>query len=451
MREYRLGSSFGDEEATMITRYYAEYLFVGDSGSDLLEPGIVDVADGRVLWSGPAHNAQERPGASRIDVPGLLMPGFVNTHCHTPMVLLRGAGEGLPVNRWLNEVVWPREGRLTPEDVYWGMTLGGAELLRNGVTSSVEMYFHPDQVALAASGAKLRCTVTPPIIEDADLSRLGTVDHQLSTAIDLGHRWSEHDLIDIGLGPHSVYALSDEVLRKVARIAAAEDLMVHIHLAEQSYENDLCLERYGRPLVPYLEDIGMFESHLLVAHGVWLTDDDQTRLAEHSVGVAHCPASNGRHASGIAPVVDLRQRGIPVGLGTDGPASHSRLDMFAEMRLAIRMARLRALNAELLTPTDALAMATSEAAAALARSDIGTLQPGRWADMVNVAIEGSSFTPVLEPEDLITHLVWSGSPSDIRSVWVGGHQVVDDGHCLTVDVAEAQREVTIRARRLAEN
>ncbi len=192
MREYRLGSSFGDEEATMITRYYAEYLFVGDSGSDLLEPGIVDVADGRVLWSGPAHNAQERPGASRIDVPGLLMPGFVNTHCHTPMVLLRGAGEGLPVNRWLNEVVWPREGRLTPEDVYWGMTLGGAELLRNGVTSSVEMYFHPDQVALAASGAKLRCTVTPPIIEDADLSRLGTVDHQLSTAIDLGHRWSEH-------------------------------------------------------------------------------------------------------------------------------------------------------------------------------------------------------------------------------------------------------------------
>lgn len=125
--------------------------------------------------------------------------------------------------------------------------------------------------------------------------------------------------------------------------------------------------------------------------------------------------------------------------------------MFAEMRLAIRMARLRDLNAELLTLADALAMATSEAAAALARSDIGTLQSGRWADMVNVAVEGSSFTPVLQPEDLITHLVWSGSPADIRNVWVGGHQVVDDGDCLTVDVAEAQREVTVRARRLAEN
>jgi len=432
----------------VITRYYADHLLVGDSGSGLLASGVVDVADGRVIWSGPASKAQERPGASRIDIPGLLMPGFVNTHCHTPMVLLRGAGEGLPVDRWLAEVMWPREDRLTPEDVYWGMTLGTAELLRNGVTSSVEMYFHPDQVALAASRAKLRCIVTPPIIEAADLSRLGTVDHQLRTAADLGHQWSEHDLIDIGLGPHSVYALSDEVLREVARVGAAEDLMVHIHLAEQRYEGDLCLERYGRPLVPYLEDIGMLESHLLAAHGVWLTEDDQTRLTEHSVGVAHCPASNGRHASGIAPVVDLRQRGIPVGLGTDGPASHSRLDMFAEMRLALRMARLRALDAEVLTPTDALAMATSEAATALARSDIGTLQPGRWADMVNVAVDGSSFTPVLEPEDILTHLVWSGSPSDIRSVWVGGHQVVDNGRCLTVDVVEAQREVTVRARRL---
>jgi 5-methylthioadenosine/S-adenosylhomocysteine deaminase len=387
---------------------------------------------------------------TRVELAGLLMPGLVNTHCHTPMTLLRGAGEGLPVDRWLAEVMWPREGRLSPGDVYWGMTLGAAELLLNGITTSVEMYFYPEEVATAAADAGLRCTVTPPIVEGAGLGRFGTVGEQLAAAADLARRWEGSDLIDVGLGPHSMYALSDGALREVAQVAIAENLLIHMHVAEQSYENDLCLERSGRSLAAYLEDIGMFETNFLAAHGVWLTDEDQERLARHPAGVAHCPASNGRHASGIAPVVDLRRRGIPIGLGTDGPASHSRLDMFEEMRLAIRIARIRELNAEVLTPIDALTMATSEGAAALARTDIGSLETGMWADMVNVAVDGPAFTPILEREDLITHVVWSASPADIRGVWVGGRRVVEDGRCCTVDVGRAQHEVAARARRLAE-
>lgn len=434
----------------MITRYAAEYLWMGSADPELVAPGVVDVTDGRIVWAGPAGAAPEISGATRVELAGLLMPGLVNTHCHTPMTLLRGAGEGLPVDRWLAEVMWPRESRLSPEDVYWGMTLGAAELLLNGVTTSVEMYFYPDQVATAAADAGLRCTVTPPVIDDGDLGRFGTVGEQLRAAVDLAHRWEDSDLIDIGLGPHSMYTLSDAALRDVARVAVAENFLIHMHVAEQSYENDLSYERSGRSLVAYLEDIGMFESHVLAAHGVWLTDEDQERLALLSAGVAHCPASNGRHASGIAPVVDLRRRGIPVGLGTDGPASHSRLDMFEEMRLAIRIARLRESSAQVLTPIDALTMATSEGAAALGRTDIGALEPGMWADMVNVAVDGPAFTPILEKEDLITHLVWSASPADIRGVWVGGQRVVDSGRCQTVDVGHAQHEVAVRARRLAE-
>lgn len=434
----------------MTTRYVAEYLWVGPGDPELVAPGLVDVADGRVAWAGPVGAAPEIAEAIRVGVPGLLMPGFVNTHCHTPMTLLRGAGEGLPVDRWLSEVMWPREGRLSPEDVYWGMTLGAAELLLNGVTTSVEMYFYPDEVATAAGDAGLRCTVTPPVIEDTDLGRFGTVEEQLGVAVDLIRRWEDSDLIDIGLGPHSTYTLSDGVLRDVARVAAAEDLLIHMHVAEQRYENDLCLERSGRSLVTYLESIGMFETHFLAAHGVWLTDEDREHLARNSVGVAHCPASNGRHASGTAPIVDLRRRGVPVGLGTDGPASNSRLDIFEEMRLAIRMARLRESSAEALTPMDALTMATAEGAAALARTDIGSLEPGMWADMINVAVDGPAFTPLLEIEDLITHLVWSASPADIRGVWVGGRRVVDDGRCDSVDVGRAQHEVAVRARRLSE-
>ena len=434
----------------MTTRYVADYLWLGAGVPELLAPGVVDVADGRIVWAGPVDAAPETAEMNHVELAGLLMPGFVNTHCHTPMVLLRGAGEGLPVDRWLSEVMWPREGRLSPEDVYWGMTLGAAELLLNGVTTSVEMYFYADEVATAAKEAGLRSTVTPPVIEDGALDRLGTVEEQLGAAVDLARRWEGSDVINVGLGPHSMYTLSDGALRNVARVALAENLFIHMHVAEQSNENQLCLERSGQSLVEYLEDTGVFESHFLAAHGIWLTDDDQERLARHSAGVAHCPASNSRHASGTAPVVDLRRRGIPVGLGTDGPASHSRLDLFEEMRLAIRMARLRESSAEALTPLDALTMATSEGAAALARTDIGSLERGRWADMVNIAVDGPAFTPVLEKEDLITHLVWSASPADIRGVWVGGRQVVDDGRCLTVDVGPAQREVAIRARRLAE-
>ena len=192
----------------------------------------------------------------------------------------------------------------------------------------------------------------------------------------------------------------------------------------------------------------MFENHLLAAHGVWLTEDDQKALSNHLVGIAHCPASNGRHASGIAPVTEFREHGIPVGLGTDGPASHNRLDIFAEMRLAIRMARLRTLDADLLTPAEALSMATRDAARAVGRSDIGTLESGRFADMINVTVDGSAFTPILGPEDLITHLVWSAAPTDIRGVWVGGEKVVEDNRCLTVDVIEAEYQVTDRAHRL---
>ena len=434
----------------MTARYVTEYLWVGAGVSELASPGIVDVADGRIVWAGPADEAPEIIETTRVELAGLLMPGFVNTHCHTPMTLLRGAGEGLPVDRWLTEVMWPREGRLSPEDVYWGMTLGAAELLLNGITTSVEMYFYPDEIATAAADAGLRCTVTPAIIEDAELGQFGTVRDQLETATDLAHRWEDSDLIDIGLGPHSAYALSDGALRDVARVAGTENLLVHMHVAEQSHENDLCFERTGRSLIEYLEDIGMFESDFLVAHGVWLTDDDRERLARHSAGVAHCPASNSRHASGMAPVVELRQRGIPVGLGTDGPASHSRLDMFEEMRLAIRIARLRESNAEVLTPIDALTMATTEGAAALARTDIGSLEPGTWADMINIAVDGPAFTPALEKQDLITHLVWSASPADIRGVWVGGRRLVDSGRCHSVDVESAQDEVAIRARSLAE-
>ncbi len=417
-------------------------------GPSLHSPGIVDVDEGKVQWSGPADSAPISEGLS-VSLRGLLIPGLVNTHAHTPMVLLRGAGEGLPVSRWLTEVMWPREGRLTSDDVEAAMTLGAGELLLNGITTSHEMYFLADGVATAAARAGLRCVVTPPVLVAADLASFGTWEEQVDQMVELAERWDGDPLVTVGFGPHSAYALSEETLLRVAELSASHGMHIQIHLDEQAREGDEVRQRTGLSVTAYLDRLGIFATRAVAAHGVWLSPSDIEILAERPVGVAHCPCSNAKHASGMAPVVELRQAGIPVGLGTDGPASHDRLDLFEEMRWALRIARLRAGDAGAMGPLDVLTMATVEGASLLGRDDIGRLAPGCRADMV--LIDTDSLVPVVEPGDLLTHLVYSGSPSLVRDVWVEGEHVVSQGQPLNIDMADARRDATSRAQRLAKS
>lgn len=428
------------------TRHRSDYLMTMESEPEVIADGVVDVAAGRVTWAGPASDAPPHDGPV-IRHAGLMMPGFVNTHAHSPMVLLRGAGEGLPVGRWLTEVMWPREGKLVAEDVWWGMALGAAELLANGITTSHEMYFFGDQVAAAASQAGLRTVATPPLLVGEDLTRLGTWESQLAAIATLADEYRDHPLVTVGVGPHSAYALDEGPLRAVVELAAERDLHVHIHVAEAEHEGDGVVAEHGMSVPFYLESIGMLDLRVVAAHGIWLDDDDIELFSRSRVGVAHCPMSNGKHASGICRVKDLRSRGVPVGIATDGPSSHDRLDPFEEMRAAIRLARLRD-GADAMVPVDALTMATREAAAVLGRPDLGVLTPGARADMV--VLDVATLGPVVTRSDLITHLVYSGTPDLIRDVWVEGEQVVDSGVCSTVDVEQARSQVTTRARRLAE-
>jgi 5-methylthioadenosine/S-adenosylhomocysteine deaminase len=433
---------------TTIERYQAPHVLTQDAEDRHLSPGVVDVVDGRIEWVGPPAEAPERPALVTHELDGVLVPGFVNTHAHSAMTPLRGAGEGLPVDRWLAEVMWPREAALTEDDVHWGMTLGAAQLLSGGITTSVEMYFHPAAVAAAARTAGLRTIVTPPVLVAEDLHRFGTWQEQLDVAVALATDLRDDPMVEVGLGPHSAYAVPEEPLRVAAALAGEHDLLLHIHVAEGEHEGDAIAAEHGVTVPRYLERLGFLEHRLLAAHGVWLTDDDIELFAANRVGVAHCPLSNGKHASGLAPVRALRAAGVPVGIATDGPASHDRLDPFEEMRAAIRSARLREGDAAIMGPRDALRMVTSEAARACGREDVGAIEAGRHADLVLVA-RGHEQTPVVEDDDVLTHLVWSGSPRAVRAVWVGGRQVVRDGEVVTVDVGEAATEVTARARRLA--
>ena len=436
---------------TQTDRFIADHLITMDSEDSVHSPGVVDVEEGRVVWAGKAEEAPARSEVTTERVEGVLLPGMVNIHCHTPMVLLRGAGENLPVDRWLHEVMWPREARLTPGDVEVGMAAGAAELLAGGVTTSMEMYFYGEAVAAGAVWAGLRCVVTAPLIEDPKLSGLfGSWDQQLSQMTELVGRWEGSALIQVGIGPHAVYSLSEQSLRDVAETAAAHRMLVHIHVDEQQWEVEAVRERTGMSATAYLAEIGMLDSPTVAAHSVWISPDDIAILAQAGAAVAHCPCSNGKHASGIAAVAEMRAAGIPVGIGTDGPASHHRLDMFEEMRMALRLARIRSQDAAALLPHDALAMVTREAADAIRRPDLGRLAPGSPADMIAVSTAGPAFGPVIPGEDdLVSRLVWSGTPAAVHSSWVGGRQVMSGGEVLTVDVEAVAADVANRAARLA--
>jgi 5-methylthioadenosine/S-adenosylhomocysteine deaminase len=432
----------------MITRYLADHVAPMDGGLPVHSPGFVDVEGGVVAAAGAVPDAPALPAGAVVEqVGGLLLPGFVNTHAHTPMTVLRGAGEGLPLDRWLREAIWPRESRLTPDDVAVGMALGSAEMLRNGVTTTNEMYFFPEAMVEGARRAGIRSVLGAAIIEGLD--RFGSPSEQIESALVLSRSLRGDPLVGVALGPHSAYTLQDSVLEQVAEAGVAEDVPVHIHVAETRHEGDGVAERTGSTVPRHLEALGVLDARVIAAHCVWLTDDDIAVLAGAGVGVAHCPGSNGKIASGMAPVRALRSAGIPVGAATDGPASNDDLDVLEEARLALLYARLREHDAAALGFMDALAMITCEAAAALGRDDIGALSPGTWADMVRFDVEHAEYAPLLEPADVLGHLIWAGSRRDVTDVWVAGRRVVEGGRVLTLDVDRARAEAGRVAARIA--
>jgi 5-methylthioadenosine/S-adenosylhomocysteine deaminase len=422
-------------------RLAADAVVTCDADFTVHRPGAVEIgADGRIASVGPADAGEQTRR-------GVLLPGLVNVHCHSPMTLFRGAAEDVPLDRFLREVLWPREARLQHGDVYWGMTLACAELLRFGVTTTCEMYVHEQAMLDAALAAHARCVLTPGVVDAPGWlpwrERLAQV-----LAFHDEHA-GRHELVDVGLAPHSAYALPLEALDAVAAAACERDALVHIHVAETSEEGRALEAEHGVSVPALLAERGLLGGRTLAAHSVWLSDHDLALYRERDVAVAHCPQSNAKLASGIARVADMLRLGLRVGLGTDGPSSNNDLDLWEELRLAALLARVRDRDPEALPARDALLLATRGGAEALRRPDLGALAPGRRADVVFVRTDDPAFVPLVDERDLVSHLVWSASSRLVHDVWVAGRQVVAGGECLTVDFERAAYEVGERARRLA--
>ncbi|MGO9854216.1 MAG: amidohydrolase family protein [Acidimicrobiales bacterium] len=432
----------------MTVRLVADAVFTVDEDDTMLLPGAVEIEDGLVSWVGDPWQVSPAAGTEVHQLGGLLMPGLVNCHGHSPMTLVRSAGDGLPLDRWLSESVWPREARLTDEDVSWGMALGAAELLGNGTTTTCEQYRHPGPVVEALVESGIRAVYTPAIFDvegPGDEDTWETMLEQACRCFDTME--GREGRLQVGFGPHAAYTVPPEGLRAIAAEAQRRDALVQIHLNETVAEGEMVRARYGMSAPALLAEAGVLDGRVLAAHSVWLDDAEMDLLVAHDAAVAHCPGSNGKLGAGVARLGALLDRGVRVGLGTDGPASNDDLHLWDEMRLAALLARAAATDPGAVTSATALRLATRGGAEALGLP-VGVLEAGRPADVIRLRTDDARFTPSATDAELLGHLVWAGAGYLVTDVWVGGRRVVEAGRCTAIDEERARAEVGQRARRL---
>jgi len=402
----------------------------------VLEDHCVALRDGTVEAVLPRAQAELRfPSHPRIALQEhVLIPGLVNAHTHAAMSLMRGLADDLPLMRWLERYIWPAEGKhVSPQFVKDGTLLACAEMLRGGVTCFNDMYFFPEAALEAALEAGIRVSVGM-IVVDFPSAYGSDPDDYLAKGLALRDRWREHPLLSFCLAPHSPYAVSDATFRKIAKVAGEVYVPLHIHLHETAEEIARSLAEHGVRPIERLRRLGLLGPGLIAVHAVHLTDEEIAQLARHGASVAHCPSSNLKLASGFAPVGALLAAGVNVGLGSDGAASNNRLDIFAEMRLAALLAKGVSDDATAVPAWQALELATIRPARALGLDQtIGTLQPGKCADITAVRIAGAELAPCYDPQ---SHLVYAAGREHVSHVWINGELVVDNGNLTTIDTNE---------------
>jgi 5-methylthioadenosine/S-adenosylhomocysteine deaminase len=372
----------------------------------------------------------------------LAFSGFVNAHTHLAMVLLRGLADDVPLQAWLEDYVWPIERTLQPEDVYWCTLLALAEAIRGGTTCVADMYFHTDAVARAVEESGLRALISYGVIAES-FDAKGRAE--LATARKVVERWNgaAAGRIATALSPHAVYTCGEDVWREAIAAAREFGVRIHTHLAETRREVEEWEERTGESPVAYLDRIGAFEIPTLAAHCVHVSREDIAAMARGGVSVAHCPKSNAKLGSGIAPLTAMREAGIPVALGTDGAASNNRLDMLEELRAAWALQRASREDAACLSGHDAITMATEAGRAALGMPP-GGLEVGAAADVVLVDSSRSHMRPRHAP---ISALAYAAGSSDVTDVIVDGRILMRAGELLTIDEERVQSEVERVLRR----
>ena len=401
----------------------------------MLEDHAVALRGGKIEALLPTAEAHARyPGAAETLLPDhVLLPGLVNAHTHAAMTLMRGLADDLPLMRWLEEHIWPAEAKhVSREFVRDGTLLACAEMLRGGVTCFGDMYMFPEAAWEAAAAAGMRAALGIIVIE-FPTPYASDPDDYLRKGLALRDRLRGEPLASFTLSPHAPYTVSDASFRKIGALAAELDLPVQVHLHETADEIARSTAEHGVRPLERLRRLGLVSPGLIAVHAVHLEEAEIALLGRHGCSVAHCPSSNLKLASGFAPVAALSKAGVNVALGTDGAASNNRLDLFQEMRTAALLAKAVAGDAEALPAHAALRAATLGGAQALGLGEsLGTIAPGKAADLVAVDLGAPELAPCYDPA---SHLVYAAGREHVSHVWIGGEPRVRDGALLPQTLA----------------
>ncbi len=403
--------------------------------------GAVAVLGDSIVAVGTADEiAQEYTANETFDCGGkILMPGLVNAHTHVPMTLLRGLADDLRLDVWLMGYMMPVEREfVSPEFVRLGTSLACAEFIRSGVTTFCDMYYFEEEVAKATTEAGLRAVCAQTVLKfptpDAD-----SWEDSLALARGFIERWKDHSLIVPSVAPHAPYTCTDEILRATADLAVEFDVPLHTHLAETALERENMRNEQGMPVIPYVKKQGLFEAKVIAAHCVHIDLGEMRTMLRAGVGVAHNPSSNLKLASGFAPVPQMLEVGLNVGIGTDGPASNNDLDMFEEVRLASFVAKAVSNDPTAVPAPLALSMATRIGAKALHIGHLtGSLESGKRADLILVDVTPVHNSPRFQrdPHNAYAQIVYASKSTDVSDVMVNGKWLMRSHELLTLNEAE---------------
>lgn len=418
------------------TLVHAAWIAPVEPAGALFADHAIAIDSGRVVDVLPSGQAESRYAAREtVRLPRhLLVPGFVNAHGHAAMALLRGLADDLPLMTWLQEHVWPAEAKhVGDEFVHDGSLLAVAEMLRGGTTCFNDMYFFPEATARAALRAGIRASLGVIAIDFPSAYATDPANY-LHKGLATRDRYAGEDLLSFCLAPHAPYTVGDETLSRIATLAEELDVPVHTHLHETQEEIAGSLSAHGVRPLERLRRLGLVSPRLIAVHAVHLEEGEKDLLAREGASVAHCPSSNLKLASGIAPVAALRSRGVTVALGTDGAASNNRLDLLGEARTAALLAKGASGDPRALGAHETLAMATLGGAKALGlEAAIGSIVPGKWADLAAVELSSFETLPCFDP---VSDLVYAAGREHVTHAWVAGRLRLADRKVAGLDEDE---------------